>query len=413
MSLFNIKYISAEESINESAPLSLHATSAIVMDVKSGTVLYEKNSESKQYPASITKILTLLLSLENLDNEAIIESTNEDIDSVSRSSSHIAIDYGEQLNVLDLEYAMMLASANDAANVLASGISGTLSNFAELMNERAKEIGCTNSNFVNANGLHDDNHYTTAKDMALIMRELLNHEQAREILSTISYTMNPTNKQSEQRVFSTSFNMIKNTSVYDSRVLGGKNGYTPEAGYTSVAFAKFNDLEVIMVVLNEPDADSRYSDFTKMMEYTFSQYKTVVLSSDSIGIKDITLADNDETKVQFYLDSDINILLPFSTDETQITTEYEVLGTSSFENASAAINVYLSGQLIGSANAKVRKVVGNSEIVDKTEQNEGSDTIVDRLLSLSVVDYLSLGTLGLVIILGLVKKFGKYLSLPS
>ena len=198
--------------------LSLHAQSAIIMDAKSGTILYEKNGDAQHYPASITKILTLYLALQKLDDNATLTTTHEAIDAVPRSSSHVALDYDEIISVKDLEYAMMLASANDAANVLATGISGDLSSFAQLMNETAKELGCTNSNFVNANGLHDDNHKTSAKDIALIMQTLIKDQRARDIMATVSYSMSPTNKQSEQRTFSTAFNMIKNTEFADERV---------------------------------------------------------------------------------------------------------------------------------------------------------------------------------------------------
>ena len=393
--------------------LSLHAASAIVMDVKSGSVLYEKNADSKQYPASITKIMTLYLALNHLDDSTMLTSSNEDIDSVPRSASHIAIDYGETISVKDLEYAMMLQSANDAANVLGSGISGDLTTFAELMNTTASDLGCTNTHFVNANGLHDENHYTTARDMALIMRALVGNDKAREIMSTVSYTADTTNKQSQNRVFATGFNMIKNTQFYDQRVEAGKNGYTPEAGYTSVALARYNNLEVVMVVLAEPDADSRYTDFTKMMDYAFSNYKTVVLSPETIGVRDVTISDSNgiDHDIRFEMENALNILLPFSTDESTITCEYQILDVNSVETASAKVNVLLNGQIIGSADASVREVVEPVVQAINEPTTPSEEDIIDRFMALSLFDVVSLVTLCGIIVLFVLSKLSRFIRI--
>ena len=388
--------------------LSLHAQSAIVMDAKSGTVLYEKNSDVQHYPASITKILTLYMALQQLDDNASLTTTRESIDQVPRSSSHVALDYDESINVKDLEYAMMLASANDAANVLASGMAGDLASFATKMNETATELGATNSNFVNANGLHDENHKTTAKDMALIMQALIKDERAREILGTVSYSMQPTNKQSDKRTFSTAFNMIKKTQYADERVLGGKNGYTPEAGYTCVAYAQYNDLQIIMVVMAEPDADSRYSDFQKMMDFAFANYKTVVLNTQQIGEKTISITEGEIShELSFYMDSAINILLPFSTDESLITTTIEVEDMSSVENAKARVDILLGGQKIGSAQLKKKEITP----VKAPEEDEEKNGFKERIAQLTFIEYLSLGILGLFIFALFFQFVSKYTAI--
>ena len=401
---------STQQSNESGDALSLHAASAIVMDVKSGSVLYEKNADSKQYPASITKIMTLYLALNHLDDTTMLTSSNEDIDTVPRSASHIAIDYGETISVKDLEYAMMLQSANDAANVLGSGISGDLTTFAELMNTTASDLGCTNTHFANANGLHDENHYTTARDMALIMRALASNDKAREIMSTVSYTADTTNKQPQNRVFAIGFNMVKNTEFYDERVEAGKNGYTPEAGYTSVALARYNNLEVVMVVLAEPDADSRYTDFTKMMDYAFSNYKTVVIDPATIGYRDVTITDSDgmDHNIRFSMDNALNILLPFSTDESTITCEYQILDINSVDSASAKVNVLLNGQIIGSADALKQELVETSITPANEITSIEEVDIMDRLMALSLFDMVSLITLGGIIAIYLLSKFSRF-----
>ena len=219
--------------------LTLDAQSAILIDASTGTVLYEKDSDAKHYPASITKLMTVLLALEygNLD-ETIIFS-HDAVFSIEPGSSHIAIDEGEQITMRQALYGIMLQSANEVSNGVAEHIDGSMEAFAQHMTTRAKELGCTGTNFTNANGLHDDNHYTTAHDMALIAKELLKFDFFRELMATLYYEIPPTNKQPETRYLYAQNQLIKDSSIfYYEYCEGGKTGYTTQAGNTLVAYAK-------------------------------------------------------------------------------------------------------------------------------------------------------------------------------
>lgn len=165
----------------------------------SGEILYDKDADKKMYPASITKLMTILLALENGKLTDEITFSHDAVYNIEPGSAHIAILEGETLTLEQVLRAIILRSANEASNGVAEYVDGSVEAFAKHMTERAKELGCTNTNFVNANGLFDENHYTTAHDMALIARELLKHEEYRSMMSETDYEIPPTNLQTETR----------------------------------------------------------------------------------------------------------------------------------------------------------------------------------------------------------------------
>ena len=170
------------------------AAAAILIDKDSGYVLYDKNADEKRYPASTTKIMTALITLENAENlDELVEVTEEDFIGVASDASKAGFMVGEQVPVIDLLYGLMLPSGNEAANTLARYIGGSIENFADMMNEKAKELGCTGTHFENPNGLHDDNHYTTARDLAIITQEALKDETFALIVNTAQKTLSETN----------------------------------------------------------------------------------------------------------------------------------------------------------------------------------------------------------------------------
>lgn len=162
----------------------VYAEAAIVMEAGTGTILYSKNIDQQLYPASITKVMTVLLALENLEMNEEVTFSHNAVFSIDYNSSHIARDEGEVLTVEECLYAIMMESANECSNAIAEHVSGSVEAFADLMNQRAAELGCTNTHFVNPHGLPDDNHYTCPRDMALITREVISHEKFRQISST-------------------------------------------------------------------------------------------------------------------------------------------------------------------------------------------------------------------------------------
>ena len=202
------------------------AKAAILINAETGDVLYEKNATEKAYPASTTKIMTALLVLENMQTDDTITLTEEDVDLAS-GSSNAGLKEGETLTVEDLLYCLMLPSANEAANAFAREIGGSTEGFADMMNKRAKELGCVNTHFVNANGLHDENHYTCAKDLALIAQEAMKHELFATVVNTAQHRLPDTNKQQSRIILTTNHLILSRYSdaYYDS-AHGIKTGRT-------------------------------------------------------------------------------------------------------------------------------------------------------------------------------------------
>lgn len=243
--------------------------SAIVVDVKTGYTLYEKDIYAKHYPASITKIMTALLTLEQADLSETVTFSHQAVFSVEAGSSVAYVDEDEQLTVEQCLYGLLLISGNDLANGLAEHVGGTMSNFAVMMTDRAKAIGCVNTNFTNAHGLHDENHYTCAYDMAKIALEAYDtQEKFMEICSTLTYSCPPTNKQSETRVWRNNNRFINPyEEAYYEDCIGGKTGYTNEAGGTLVTYANIDGRILMCVIMKSTNSAGAYADTTALYEY--------------------------------------------------------------------------------------------------------------------------------------------------
>ena len=257
---------------------SIEAPAAILYEPKTGTVLYNQNANEKHFPASITKILTALIVLENCELDEMVTYSWNAVYSIEPGSSHIALSPGEEMSVRDSLYALMLASANDAANGLAEHVAGSLDAFAEMMNQRAAEIGCTNSHFVNAHGLHNENHYTTCYDMALIMAEAIKNPDFLEIASTKFYECGSTNLQPEHRYWAIKHKLISEVEGrhYEDAV-AGKTGYTDEALNTLVTYGKRGDVELIVVTMN-CHAGVQYDTTETLLNFGFNNFSMIHLS---------------------------------------------------------------------------------------------------------------------------------------
>ena len=204
-------------------PEDIVSEAYVLMDADTGQVLCSKNPEEKMYPASITKIMTGILALLNGSLESRITMTEEAVFSIGRDTSHIALDTGEEITLEQAMYAMTMESANDASNGIAELIAGSMDSFADMMNEKAAEIGAENTHFANAHGLHDEQHYTTALDMAKITRYGLSVPLFTQFFGAKKYEIPPTNKQEETRYFA-SRNSLINGEVECDGVLMSKNG---------------------------------------------------------------------------------------------------------------------------------------------------------------------------------------------
>ena len=283
--LFTLFFITCFSYIFANENLSINSKAAIAMDADSSIVLYSKNIDSKIYPASTTKILTAILAIENLDlNKSVVVSKTAI--AIPWDSSSVYLKEGELITVSDLLYCLLLNSGNDAANVLAEAVSGNINNFVDLMNKKVEELGCTNTHFNNAHGYSDNNHYTTALDMAKIFKYCIQNETFVKIISTKSYIVDKTNKTNKKRYLNNTNRLIlkKEDSVYAryyEYCIGGKTGYTDEAGRTLITFAKKGDKTVIAAVFGASSSgvlDARYTDAINLFEYSFNNFSKVTIA---------------------------------------------------------------------------------------------------------------------------------------
>ncbi len=250
---------------------SVNSQAAIVMEASTGAILYSKNIHEQHYPASITKILTALLALENSSLGETVTFSKEAIYDVDLDSSRIGIDVGEKLTMEQCLYGIMLESANEVSYAIAEHISGSVESFSELMNKKAAELGCTDSNFVNPHGLPEPNHYTSVYDMALIARAAINNDTFRQITGTRTYAIPPTNIQDETRYLANHHKFIKGNIDFDGAI-GGKTGYTSLAKYTLVSFAERNGITLISVIMYCDSIDHEYADTASLLNYGFDNF---------------------------------------------------------------------------------------------------------------------------------------------
>lgn len=286
-------------SIYAADNLTIYSNSVIAMDADSGVVLYSQDMNKKIYPASTTKILTAILAIENLDLEQSVVVSKTAI-AIPWDSSSVYLKEGEVITVKELLYCLLLNSGNDAANVLAEAVSGNIANFVELMNKKLIELSCTNTHFNNAHGYSDDNHYTTAFDMATIFKYCIKNKTFTDIISTKSYVVNETNKTDEKRYLYNTNRLIlqKEDSIYAryyEYCVGGKTGYTDEAGRTLITFAKKEDKTVIVGVFGAAQVnnkDARYTDAITLFEYSFNNFsKQKVAYNNNYNFEYINIED--------------------------------------------------------------------------------------------------------------------------
>jgi len=315
-------------SVNTSAAQSeieqkIQSETFVLMDGDTGQVLLEKNMNEKIYPASITKIMTALIALEKGKLSDTITMSYDAVFSIGRETSNIALDENEQLTLEQALYALAISSANDAANGIAELIGGSMPDFAVQMTAKAKELGAKNTNFTNAHGLHDKNHYTTAYDMALIMAAAVKIPEFTKIFSSVSYDMPPTNRQPDARQFNRKFSLIEGPNKYDG-IIAEKNGWTGDAGFTYAAAARRDGKTLIAIVIKSPSETARWEDTTALFDYGFNEFTPVSYSSNEIVKEQYMIEGTDGSKMNMGLtpDGDFNCFILKSLNKSDIEVKY-------------------------------------------------------------------------------------------
>lgn len=322
---------------NDTLNLAPNAKSAIMIEASTGKIIYEKNADEQLSMASMTKMMTLLLIMENIENGNLkwdeMITTSEH--AASMGGSQIFLEVGEQMTVEDLVKGICIASGNDAAVAMAERIGGTEDNFVKMMNDKAKELGLKNTNFINACGLDANNHYSSARDMALIAKELVRHDKILEYSGTYEDYLR---KNTDNSFWLVNTNKLVR---YYQGVDGLKTGYTSDAGYCITTTAKRNNLRLITVVMGEPTSAIRNSETTTMLDYGFNTYEIdKILSKDTILSKEkVDLGE--ENTVEVIPKEDINIL------NTKIGTKRNITYELKLDSIKAPIK---KGDKVGTIN---------------------------------------------------------------
>lgn len=338
-----------------SAP-EINSASAILMELETGTILYAKDIHTKQYPASITKILTAYIATTHSSSNDQVTMSSNAINSISWwSDSNIGIKVGNSITMEEALYAVMVASANEVAYALAEHISGNLEDFSNLMNETATELGAINSNFMNPSGLHNDNHYTTAYDMAMIAKAYFANDFHCILSSTSSYTIPQTSLQPNDSMYFSSKNRLFSGQTYAYEyLLGSKTGYTEKAQQTLVSAAKKNGMTLICVVLNAK-SPYQFEDTLSLFQYGFSNFQTLsVLQNDTTysihntAFFNTISSDLGASKSILSFDSSSYIVLPnqVSIQDTSSTLQYNPIISDS---TVASVFYKYNGIPVGSA----------------------------------------------------------------
>ena len=280
------------EHPDELTPDQLWAASAVLMTQDKGEVIFEKDPDSIRYPASMTKILTVLLGLMFVDDLEETITVSETAVNVPEDSSTMHLKVGEEIRFIDVLYGTMLVSANDGANVIAEVVSGDVDRFVAMMNETAASLGCQNTHFVNPHGYHDDNHYSTARDMAIIAREAMKNETFREIARTVTYQIPRTNMQRARTLTTKSDYMLPGSEespnkYYYEYATGIKTGSHSRSGWCFAGSASKDGVDLVSIVMYTGKRN-RWNDTIKLMNYGFSQYMSVT-PADLYNMNPITI----------------------------------------------------------------------------------------------------------------------------
>lgn len=268
------------------------ADTGIVMEASTGAVVYEKGADERRYPASITKLMTLLVAVENAGLDEQVTFTETGIRDVTPDSGNVGMKLGETMSMKDCLYAMIIHSANEVSAQIAEHVGGTEAHFIEMMNEKAAELGCKNTHFTNASGLPDPNQYTTARDMAMIYRAGLENKTFRKIMKKRGYTIPATNMSDKRTVYTHHPLYSELSSIFNPDCIGGKSGRTNDAGSTLVTGMKKDGITYIAVVMRDVDINQSGVDTQKLFDYAYGQFQKVYVEGGYVIIpKNITLSD--------------------------------------------------------------------------------------------------------------------------
>ena len=387
-------------------PPSIYGTSAILMDFDSGAILYSNNANEKLFPASITKIMTGLLAIENLNMNDTITYTDEILNSLPGDAAKLGLVSGETTTIHDALYGLLLRSANEIAVGLAIKVSGTEAAFGQLMTERARQAGALNTNFVNSSGLHDENHYTTAYDMAIIAKAAMTNSEFSTVWGSENYTLTATNMSEGYRIWHRHSLLVSTSDKYYPYAIGGKTGYTDEAGRTLVTAAEKDGLKLICVIMKSDD-EHIFSDTAALFDYGFHNFTRINVKESETrfgsGTNEIPVINKlYGNNAEIFSLSNDSILIPSNISVSDIPYKLEFLDTPS-DNIVASITYEYEGNYLGKASL-IMNLSKNSEKTlkgpKKNDTSSNSNTFIKETTSINI--YILSGSIIGILIFGFI-----------
>lgn len=372
-----------QEAIVSADPnFTVAAKAALLIDLNTGRTVYEQDADERVYPASLTKIMTCLLALENGNLSDVITIDEAALAGLDQDSSVVGLQVGEQITLEDLLYCMMVHSGNDAANAVAEYIAGSTADFVRMMNERAYALGCKDTHFNNPHGLHDESHYTTARDLARITQAALKSENFRQIVDTAEYVIPESATGQEHKLKTTNLLIYESTgnSLYYPRATGVKTGYTSAAGRCLVATAEDDGIRFLSVlcgakttILESGDLlMESFPETIKLLDYGFDNYSYVTVLSPLYPIDQVSVLNSAASEaVAVAPAKDVRILLPANYNPEALRTEI-LLDAKEVE---APVS---EGQKLGLA-----RVYYGKELIDETDLLAIADVARSELSSVA------------------------------
>ena len=360
---------------------AISAESAILMDANTGVILYAKNIHKKSYPASTTKLLTCLIAMERGNLDDMVTFSHDAVFSLPPRSSNMGMDEGEALTLEQCLYGILVGSANEVANAVGEHISGSIEDFVADMNKRAEELGCTDSHFMNTNGLPNDDHYTTVYDLALISSAFYQNEMLCKIDNTARYHFEPTATQPDDFYLNNKHQLINGEIVYEG-VVGGKTGYTDAARQTLVTCAERNGMKLICVVFKE-ESPTQFTDTVELFNYGFNNFQVMNISENEdkyqIEPSGFFQTGNDifgSSKPILSIDSDSYVIIPNTINFSDLSSDIDY--SISDENRIAQIRYSYADTYVGSAYLNLASDTASTYEFDTNVETTITDVSVER-----------------------------------
>ena len=379
--------IQSNEIDNWPAGPQIGAQAAILMDVNTGVILYSKNIHERLYPASTTKIMTALLAMENGNLDDMVEFSHDAVFSVPRDGSNMGMDEGEAITLEECLYGVMVASANEAANAAGEYVAGSIDDFVALMNKRAEEIGCKDTHFVNPNGLHDPQHYTSAYDLALISSYFFRNEMLCKISNTPRHHFEATDTQPDDFYVKNKHQLINGEIPYDG-ILGGKTGYTDNSRQTLVTCAEQNGMRLVCVVFKEESPD-QFTDTVELFDYGFQNFHVLNIAEneeryniESTGFLQIGNDVFGSSKPILSIDTESYVIIPNTVNFQDLDSEIDY--SQSGDNRVAGIEYSYHGMYVG--NAYLNLTTDNTSTYEFDTNMTSTDVSVEKTMETAEPD---------------------------